>query len=167
MLATLAAPRRALDVAMGRGRHALVLARAGFRTFGVDRRLDAVREAVGRAAAEGLVVHGWCADLTAAALPEARFEVVLVTRYLQRDLFERIRRAVAPGGVVVYETFTVHQRSLGAGPTAAAHLLEPGELREHLAGFDVWCYEEATSPEAVARIVARKPDGPVRLDVVD
>ena len=32
---------RALDVAMGGGRHALMLARAGFRTFGVDLRWDA------------------------------------------------------------------------------------------------------------------------------
>jgi len=159
--ATLAArlppPRRALDLAMGHGRHALVLARAGFRTFGVDLRLDAVRDAVGRAAAAGLVVRGWCADLTEAALPAARFDVVLVTRYLQRDLFEAIRRAVAPGGVVVYETFTVNQRALGTGPKAPEHLLEPGELRERLAGFDVWCYEEPAAPEAVARIVARKP----------
>ena len=44
-----AAARRALDVAMGRGRHALALARAGFRVFGVDARFDAVRDAVAAA----------------------------------------------------------------------------------------------------------------------
>jgi hypothetical protein len=43
---------RALDVAMGRGRHAVVLARAGFKTFGVDSRLDAVRDAVRAVAAK-------------------------------------------------------------------------------------------------------------------
>ena len=42
---------RALDVAMGRGRHALPLARAGFRTFGVDVQLEAVREAIAAATA--------------------------------------------------------------------------------------------------------------------
>src|SRR5712692_4305869 len=64
LLSAVPAPTRALDVAMGRGRHALALARAGFRTFGVDVRLDAVREAIACAAAEGFPVRGWCADLT-------------------------------------------------------------------------------------------------------
>src|SRR3954469_757309 len=78
---------RALDVAMGRGRHAVVLARSGFRTFGVDIALDAVRDAVASANASGVTIHAWCADLTRHPLPQARFDVVVVARYLQRDLF--------------------------------------------------------------------------------
>jgi tellurite methyltransferase len=148
---------RALDVAMGRGRHALALARAGWRTFGVDIRLGAVRDGVSAAAAEKLSVAAWCADLTAHPLPSARFDLVVVTRYLQRDLFSAIRDAVVPGGFVVYETFTTAQRALGTGPTAADHLLEPGELKRTFEGFDVSFFEEVAAPEAVARIVARRP----------
>src|SRR5512140_1250046 len=81
------APARALDVAMGRGRHAIPLARAGFRTFGVDVRLEAVREAMAAARREGTRVLGWCADLTRSPLPRGRFDLVIVSRYLQRDLF--------------------------------------------------------------------------------
>jgi tellurite methyltransferase len=147
---------RALDVAMGRGRHALALARAGWHTFGVDIRFCAVRDGVSAAAAEGLSVVAWCADLTVHPLPAARFDLIVVTRYLQRDLFSAIRRAVAPGGFVVHETFTTAQRALGIGPTSVDHLLEPGELRRAFEGFDVCFYEETTSPEAVARIVARR-----------
>ena len=51
-------------------------------------------------------IHAWCADLTATPLPLERFEAVVVTRYLQRDLFEPIRHTVRPGGIVLYETFT-------------------------------------------------------------
>jgi len=149
--------KRALDLAMGRGRHALVLAQNGFSTFGVDVKLDAVRDAVRAAALEGLTVHGWCADLTMFPLPPGAFDLVVVTRYLQRDLFPSIRAAVRPGGCVIYETFTVHQRALGVGPTSADHLLEPGELRELFRGWEVLFYEEVTAPEAVARIVARRP----------
>lgn len=148
--------RRALDLAMGRGRHALVLAGSGFRTFGVDKKVDAVRDAVARARAAGLVVLGWCADLETIALPRDAFDLVLVTRYLQRDLFSTIREVVRPGGVVIYETFTVHQRKLGFGPTSPEHLLEPNELPGYFDGFDVEFYEERESPEAVARIVARR-----------
>jgi tellurite methyltransferase len=145
--------RRALDVAMGRGRHAVVLARAGFKTFGVDIKHDAVRDAVRVAEAEGLVVRGWCADLTRTALPENRFDLVVVTRYLQRDLFPALGRALTPGGVLIYETFTVAQRAHGRGPTSPDHLLEPGELRRRFEGLDVVDYEEVSEPDAVARIV--------------
>jgi SAM-dependent methyltransferase len=148
--------RRALDVAMGRGRHAVPLARAGFRTFGVDVKLDAVRDAVAAARLAGAPVRGWVADLTHYPLPVSRFELVVVTRYLQRDLFASIRDAVVPGGVVLYETFTVAQRALGRGPTSPDHLLEHGELRAAFDPFDVVFYEEVVRPDAVARIVARR-----------
>jgi tellurite methyltransferase len=148
---------RALDLAMGRGRHALALARNGFQTFGVDVKLDAVRDAVGAAAVEHLTVRGWCADLTMFPLPPAAFDLVVVTRFLQRDLFPSIRGAIRPGGYVIYETFTVLQRALGVGPTSPDHLLEPGELRALFDGWDVLFDEEVTAPEAVARLVARKP----------
>lgn len=148
--------RRALDVAMGRGRHALPLAELGWRVFGVDANLDALRDARTRAATRGLVIRAWCADLTRAPLPQASFELVVVTRYLQRDLFGPIRHAVVAGGLIVYETFTVHQRALGSGPKSSEHLLEPGELRAQFDGFEILSYEEVTAPEAVARVVARK-----------
>jgi SAM-dependent methyltransferase len=149
--------RRALDVAMGRGRHAVDLARAGFHTFGVDVKMDAVRDAKAAALASGMRVHAWCADLTEHPLPSARFDIVLVSRYLQRDLFPSLRDAVLPGGAVVYETFTTAQCALGTGPRSPDHLLEPGELRTRFDGWDVLFYEETSAPEAVARIAARKP----------
>ena len=148
--------RRALDVAMGRGRHAVVLARSGFRTFGVDIKVDAARDAVASAKAAGVAIHAWCADLTQHPLPPARFDLVVVARYLQRDLFPALRTAVVPGGVVLYETFTTAQRALGTGPTSPDHLLEPGELIGRFDAFDVLFYEEVVEPEAVARIAARR-----------
>jgi len=152
------APRRLLDVAMGRGRHVVVCAGLGYRVFGVDVNIDAVRAAASAAAHRGLRMHSWCADLTAMPLPRDRFEAVVVTRYLQRDLFEPIRRAVTPGGIVLYETFTSNQLAHACGPTSPDHLLEPGELRERFESFDLLFYEEVLRPEAVARLVARRPD---------
>jgi tellurite methyltransferase len=153
-------PRRLLDVAMGRGRHALVCAGLGYRVFGVDANLDAVLAATSEAAHRGLRIRSWCADLTAAPLPRERFEALVITRYLQRDLFASIRSTVTPGGIVLYETFTSSQRAHGVGPTSPDHLLEPGELRGRFDGFDVVFYEEVLRPEAVARLVARKPRTP-------
>lgn len=142
----------ALDVAMGRGRHAALLAAAGYDTFGVDLNMEALRGA----RMEIPQLHAWCADLTSCPLPRARFDVVVVTRFLQRDLFEALQRAVVPGGVVIYETFTENQRQLGRGPTSPDHLLEPGELEARFARFDVLEYEEVSEPDALARIAARR-----------
>jgi tellurite methyltransferase len=151
---------RLLDVAMGRGRHALLLARAGFDVFGVDINVDAVAEATRQATREGLRIRAWCADLTRHPLPSARFDVVLVTRYLQRDLLRAIGETVRPGGVVIYETFTTRQLQFGVGPRSPDHLLQPGELRRAFEAFEMLFYEEVDAPEAVARLIARRPQTP-------
>jgi tellurite methyltransferase len=149
---------RVLDVAMGHGRHAIWLARAGYRVFGVDIRFDAVRHAVERAAAENLRLRAWCADLTMSPLPTSAFELVLVTRYLQRNLFETIRGALVPGGVLICETFTTAQMRRTRGPRSPDHLLRPGELRVLASGFELLHDEEIeTTRSSLARIVGRKP----------
>jgi SAM-dependent methyltransferase len=149
--------RWALDLAMGDGRHALPLARAGFHTFGVDVRLDALRHAKDAAVREQLRISGWCADLAVYPLPAEAFDLVVVTRYLQRDLFASLRVAVKPGGHVIYETFTERQRTLGRGPTSPDHLLAAGELPTYFDGWDALFSEEVAAPDALARIVARRP----------
>src|SRR5689334_20344331 len=143
---------KALDLAMGRGRHALLLAQRGFQTFGVDIN----QSAVAAARRQDPRVHGWCADLTKPALPPAAFDLVVVARYLQRDLFGAIKASVKPGGCVIYETFTVAQLAHGAGPKSPDHLLRPGELRSVFSDWDVLFYEEVDGDEAVARLVAQR-----------
>lgn len=149
--------RAALDVAMGLGRHLEVLDRAGYAVFGVDASFDRVMQANAHAVSANLVARTWCADLTMYPLPERRFDLVLVTRYLQRDLFASLGTSLRPGGVVIYETFTRRQLEHGRGPTSPDHLLEPGELRTRFPSFDVLFYEEVDEPEGLARLVARRP----------
>ena len=142
---------------MGRGRHALMLAERGFTVFGVDVRLDVLQDAASSAHAAKRRLRVWCADLTDYPLPTDCFELVVVTRYLQRELFPALRASLAPGGTILYETFTEAQRALGRGPTSPDHLLRVGELKTRFAGLDVLFYEEVVEPEAVARLVARRP----------
>ncbi len=150
--------RRALDIAMGRGRHAEVLARAGFEVFGMDIRLDAVRDATVRVAAAGSRLRGWCADLRAWPLPDSWFDAIIVARYLQRDLVPSIGQALRPGGVVLYETFTTAQRVHRRGPTSPDHLLQPGELPAQFAvgDFDLLFFEEVNERDALARAAIRR-----------
>jgi tellurite methyltransferase len=156
------APRRALDLAMGRGRHALVMAASGCRVFGVDVNPATVAVAMARASQRGYQVRGWCADLTVSPLPSRRFELIVVTRYLQRDLCGAIANALVPGGAVLYETFTELQRARGLGPTSPDHLLKTAELPLLFADLEPIFYEEVTDPgeDALARLAARRRSSP-------
>jgi SAM-dependent methyltransferase len=149
----------ALDVACGHGRHALWLAGRGFRTLAVDRDAGAV-EMVRRAAAdEGLPLAAEVRDLEGAAvdLPARRFSVIVVVHYLHRPLMPTLIEAVAPGGVLVYETFTRAQAARGR-PTNPAFLLEPGELPQLVAPLEVLRTREGDfDGRWVASVVARRP----------
>ena len=141
---------------MGSGRHARLLAAHGYATFGVDVDVDLLRLAAAGLRRDGHAVHIWCADLTVFPLPRERFELVVVTRYLQRDLFPALADALVPGGVLLYETFTEAQRRHGWGPKSSAHLLTARELLDRTPMLEPIAYEEADAPEAVARLAARK-----------
>jgi SAM-dependent methyltransferase len=155
--ANLAGTRDALDLAIGRGRHVGTLGAAGFDVYGVDRDWSALRDAVAQGTRSGIAVKVWCGDLTAAApLPGRRFDLVLVTRYLQRNLMEGIGAAVRPGGFLIYETFLRDQVRHRRGPTSPDHLLVSGELRSSFERFTTIFYDEVNDPEELARLVARR-----------
>ena len=148
----------ALDVACGRGRHALLLASAGFRVRAVDadpahvHRLRTVAERL------RLEVDAAAIDLEhdEPALGEGAFDVVLVFNYLHRPLMPAIAAAVKPGGLLFYETFTVDQAARGR-PTSPEHLLGHGELSRLAAPLTIVReHEGEVSGRMVAGIVARR-----------
>jgi SAM-dependent methyltransferase len=152
-----------VDVACGRGRHALWLAARGVPVLGIDRDAEALAALRERARAGRLPVRGVRADLEAAAFPlrPESCGALLVFRYLHRPLAPALSAALRPGGLLVYETFTVHQRELGTGPRNPAFLLEPGELPRLFPELEVVSRgEQITGGEhasATARLFARKP----------
>ena len=150
-------PRRALDLAMGKGRHAVPLAQAGFLTYGVDLAVDRLQTARRTLAGRGLKILPWAADLDTYPLPADYFDLLFCTRFLLRARWDDLRRSVRPGGFVMYETFTTGQIARGFGPSSPDHLLHPGELETAFGGWTMLHYEEVDRPAAIARLVARKP----------
>jgi SAM-dependent methyltransferase len=148
---------RALDVACGRGRHALALAAAGFTVTAIDRNEDALAELSARAAQLRLPIHTRALDLEAGAVDVGEgYQAVLVFRYLHRPLMPVLIRALAPGGVLFYETFTIGQARRGH-PTNPAFLLNPGELVRLVAPLIVERSREGDVDGAlVASVVARR-----------
>jgi len=150
-------PRRALDLAMGEGRHAIPLAEAGFVTYGVDVAVERLQNARRLLLGRRLDVRQWAADLDTYPLPAEHFDLLFCTRFLLRARWDDLKRSVRPGGFVMYETFTTGQIARGFGPSSPDHLLHPGELA---GAFDDWTIlhsEEVEAPAAMARLVARKP----------
>jgi rhodanese-related sulfurtransferase len=154
------APRgaRTLDVACGRGRHALLLAGAGFPVRAVDRDAGHVARLNALARRLHVPLDAAVVDLEAggADLGTEEWELVLVFNYLHRPLFPALVRALKPGGVLLYETFTAEQARRGR-PTSPEHLLEPGELSRLVAPLEVVRQREGEiDGRAVASVAARK-----------
>ena len=146
---------RVLDLASGRGRHARWLAARGHRVDALDRDAEALSQLEGVAGISTL-----CADIESGAWPcePARYAGVVVANYLHRPLFPRLLDVLAPGGVLIYETFAVGNERYGR-PSNPAFLLKRGELLEVVRGrLQVIAYEdlEVTEPRpaAVQRICA-------------
>lgn len=119
---------RALDVACGAGRNTLLLAAHGWRVVGVDISPMGLHLARRAAAQRNLQVDLVASDLGNWPWPRAYFDLVCVFRFLDRALCPTFVSALRPGGVLVYETFTVAQQRFAGGPRSAELLLQPGEL---------------------------------------
>jgi SAM-dependent methyltransferase len=137
-----------LDVACGMGRHLRWFAARGHPVVGVDRSEPAIAELqpLGE-----LVL----ADIEDGAWPFAgrAFAGVVVTNYLWRPLLPTLVQSVAPGGVLLYETFASGNETVGK-PSRPDFLLQPGELLRACAGMRVVAYEDGFL-DGPARFVQR------------
>jgi len=156
----------ALDLAMGEGRNAIYLATRGFDVDGVDadaRRVERARAAARRLGAPIRAIVGNVED-GSYIIPLDAYNVISVFNYLHRPLFKDIKDGVVPGGVVVYQTFTIDHAQYGR-PTNPDYLLQPNELREVFSDWEILRHREIAGSSrrdgqmrAIAGIVARKPD---------
>ena len=132
----------------------------------VDRNRSFLDELGSRSRKQGLRLTRLQTDLeTGLGIPlkAGSASAVLVFRYLHRPLAQSIEALLAPGGWLLYETFTTAQAERPSGPSRPDFLLQPDELRSLFPGLEVIHYAESdtagkppTSEEAVAQLVARK-----------
>ncbi len=147
-----------LDLACGRGRHTQLLVERGRRVVALDRDLSGLGDL-----AKCALVEPIAADLEDGApfpLAGRQFAAVIVTNYLYRPIFGALLAAIAPGGLLIYETFARGNEGFGR-PRNPDHLLEPGELLDRVhRKLRVLAYEDLIltepRPAAVQRICARR-----------
>ncbi len=145
-----------LDVACGGGRHVRWFAQRGCRVTGVDRDAAAVAPLKG-------IAEIVAADIENGPWPLAgrRFDAMVVTNYLWRPLWPALRASLAEGGVLVYETFTAGNETVGR-PSNPDFLLRPGELLQLAAGLRVVAFEDGflAGPERFVQRIAAVREGP-------
>ena len=150
---------RVLDVACGRGRHALWLAAKGLEVTAVDRNAEAIADLKDVADRLGVRIRTGVVDLETEPPPSlgsAVYDVVLGFNYLHRPLMPALREAVRIGGRLFYETFTRRQAERGR-PTNPAFLLEDGELERLMAPFAILRSREGEiDGRCIASVVAER-----------
>jgi len=150
---------KALDIAMGEGRNAVFLAKNGFDVDGCDISEIAVKKALDLAKESNVKIHAFVADLETYKLPKNTYDVIACFYYLQRDLVPQMKEALKPGGMIIYETYTIENLELGfEGPKNKDYLLKPNELLDLFKGLKIIYYRELVlnNKKAVASLIAKK-----------
>jgi SAM-dependent methyltransferase len=150
------------DIACGGGRHGRLFLERGHPVTFADRDVSGVSDLVGW---PGVTIVE--ADFEGGSdwpLPGRLFAGVVVTNYLWRPILPKIVALVAPGGLLLYETFAQGNEAYGR-PRNPEFLLQPGELLEAVRGhLDVIAYEQRIvhrpGPAVVQHIAARRTAAP-------
>jgi SAM-dependent methyltransferase len=156
-------PGKALDLAMGLGGNAIYLASQGFRVYGIDIALRAVKVARERALSANLRLDAIVADLDVYPLRQNYFDLIVDCYYLNRSLFNSIKASLKPGGLVVIQTYV---ESSTDKLLKKNYLLKPKELQKAFLDFEVIAYEETETNShqnkagqtRTAYFCARRPD---------
>jgi SAM-dependent methyltransferase len=126
----------------------------GFEVTGVDRSAEALEVASRYGSTLQADIENAAWPLMAQGQPQ-RFDVVVVTNYLWRPLFSVIVQSLAPGGLLLYETFSQGNETIGK-PARPEFLLNEGELLQLCQGLHVVAYEDGflSAPERFVQRIA-------------
>ena len=153
-----------IDLAGGAGHHAVWLAQQGWRMVLADWSEAAL--AIAREKAAALPANNTLETVQGAALDvltrfqeqERRFGFVLVSFFLDRAVLPLLPRVLAPGGLLLYRTYTVDNERLGnpRGPRNPEYLLRSQELLEVYRDMKILRYNETVANKGVAELIAQR-----------
>jgi SAM-dependent methyltransferase len=135
-----------LDVASGGGRHSRLFLKRGLQVVAIDREPQNIPGA--------RFIQADLEDGSPWPLAGERFEGIVVTNYLHRPLFPTLAESLAPGGVLIYETFMLGNERFGK-PSNPDFLLRPGELLETFRDLTVKGFEEGSVGEPKPAMIQR------------
>jgi len=152
----LAPGNRALDIACGEGRNSIFLAQHGFATTGLDISDIGLGKAERLALEQGLSVDFRRVDLDRYRIAE-QFDVILNFNFLLRTLIPAEVAALAPGGVLLFETILESPELVAS--RNPEYFLRYGELERIFSTYqgEILFSEESRDGEMpTARLLFRK-----------
>ncbi len=133
---------KALDLACGLGADAFFLASRGLRVEAWDISDVVVDKINTMADKEGLSVQASARDLSNISVEKNSFDLINIAHYLDRSLVNTIVHALAPGGLLFYQTFTQTVTDAYSGPGNPDFRLSSGELLELFSDLKLLVYRE-------------------------
>ncbi|HEY1807562.1 MAG TPA: methyltransferase domain-containing protein [Acidobacteriaceae bacterium] len=149
-------PGRALDLAGGAGRHSLWLAQRGWTVNLADVSDEGVaraRQRFGQAGVSVALRRESAADTLAWAREGHRFDLILVFLFLLREHFAELPALLAPGGHLLYKTYTADHARFQQGHSLR-FALRPGELRTAFPSLNTLLDRETNG---IAELLAQRP----------
>ncbi len=134
----------ALDLASGLGANALLLAKQGLTTQAWDISTVAMHKLQQQADAHALPVKTFTEEISADSFIANRFDIIVVSRFLDRSICNAIMESLNLGGLLYYQTYTQHKTS-EQGPNNPRFLLAENELLALFASLKRVFYRENAS----------------------
>ncbi len=152
---------KALVLAMGEGRNAVLLARNGFDVDGCDISEKAIEKTRFFARESGVTLNAFVADLEEYKISVNTYDLITCFYYTQKSLIPLIKEGLKKGGMVMIETYSIDQLKYGKdapGPKNPAYLLKHNELLDSFRDFRILYYREGEIAEdkSVVSMIAQK-----------
>lgn len=149
-----------IDIAAGQGRDVIFLARRGLHAYGLERSREAINLARQGAGEDGVEITMVLGDAEHLPFKRGTAGAITVFYFLLREIMDQLVAMLAPGGLLVYETFTKRQNEIDR-PRNPRYLLGDGELLAYFRDLELLFYEEGIfdthdKQRALARYVGRK-----------
>ncbi len=132
---------RGVELACGLAANAFLLADKGLTMEAWDISPVAIEQVNAKARAQGSAVRAEVRDLVESPPDVGGYDVVVVSRFLERTLAPSIRDALKPGGLLFYQTYTRTKVSDG-GPGRDEWRLADNELLTLFGPMQVLVYRE-------------------------
>ena len=155
--------RKALDIGCGGGRDSVYLARQGWQVTAIDHQQRVLQRAEQLARFSAVPVDFSSCDVNApGCLPQTSFDLILVVRYLNRHLFAWIKQHLAPGGILIFQTFTAGAESFGS-PKNPNFILREQELAKTFEDFEIIIdrIDHIHDGRPVASFIAKKKESKI------
>ena len=134
-----------LDLACGKGRHSILLSSYGYNVFAVDINQQNLSCFNNKLITKKIIdienLKNW-------PLKKEKFDIIVVTNFLNRDIFPSIIKSINKNGYLIYETFSVGHQNIGK-PKNPDYILKQRELISLCVELKLIAYEEIYTENSI------------------